>query len=86
MFNAVRQLGGAIGVAILTTVIVFVHPVHLAGGHPVPNLAAYQVAFLVAAAIALARRGLLAVHPRRRRRRHHARPPRSGAGARTRAA
>ena len=54
MFNAVRQLGGAIGVAVLTTVIVSVHPVHVAAGHPVPNLAAYQAAFLVAAAIALA--------------------------------
>jgi EmrB/QacA subfamily drug resistance transporter len=53
MFNAVRQLGGAIGVAVLTTVIVFVGPVHLVGGHPAPNLAAYQIAFLVAAAIAL---------------------------------
>jgi len=53
MFNAVRQLGGAIGVAVLTTVIVLVGPVHLVAGHAVPNLAAYRVAFLVAAAISL---------------------------------
>jgi hypothetical protein len=53
MFNAIRQLGGAVGVAVLTTVIVFVGPVHLVGGHPVPNLTAYRIAFLVAAAIAL---------------------------------
>jgi len=53
MFNAIRQLGGAIGVAVLTTVIVFVGPVHLVGGHVVPNLAAYRVAFLVAAAVCL---------------------------------
>ena len=53
MFNAIRQLGGAIGVAVLTTVIVFVGPVHLVAGHAVPNLTAYRVAFLVAAAIAL---------------------------------
>jgi EmrB/QacA subfamily drug resistance transporter len=53
MFNAIRQLGGAVGVAVLTTVIVLVGPVHLVAGHPVPNLDAYRVAFLVAAAIAL---------------------------------
>jgi EmrB/QacA subfamily drug resistance transporter len=53
MFNAVRQLGGAIGVAVLTTAIVLVGPVHLVAGHPVPNLDAYRVAFLVAAAICL---------------------------------
>ena len=53
MFNAIRQLGGAIGVAVLTTAIVLVGPVHLVGGHPVPNLLAYRVAFLVAAAVAL---------------------------------
>ena len=53
MFNAVRQLGGAIGVAVLTTVIVAVGPVHLVAGHPVANLTAYRVAFLAAAAICL---------------------------------
>jgi EmrB/QacA subfamily drug resistance transporter len=53
MFNTVRQLGGAIGVAVLTTAIVAVGPVHLIGGHPVANLTAYRVAFLVAAVIAL---------------------------------
>ena len=51
MFSAVRQLGGAIGVAILTTVIVSVGPVHLVGGHEVANLTAYRAAFLVAAAL-----------------------------------
>ena len=53
MFNAVRQLGGAIGVAVLTTVIVLVGPVHLVAGHEVANLTAYRVAFGVAAAICL---------------------------------
>ena len=53
MFNTVRQLGGAIGVAVLTTTIVAVGPVHVVGGHPVANLTAYRVAFLVAAAVAL---------------------------------
>jgi EmrB/QacA subfamily drug resistance transporter len=53
MFNAVRQLGGAIGVAVLTTAIVLVGPVRVVGGHPVANLTAYRVAFGVAAAICL---------------------------------
>jgi EmrB/QacA subfamily drug resistance transporter len=53
MFNALRQLGGAVGVAILTTFIVLVGPVHLVEGHPVANLTAYRVAFLVGAAFAL---------------------------------
>jgi EmrB/QacA subfamily drug resistance transporter len=53
MFNTVRQLGGAIGVAVLTTAIVAVGPVHIVGGHQVANLTAYRVAFLVAAAAAL---------------------------------
>ncbi len=53
MFNAVRQLGGAIGVAVLTTAIVAVGPVRIVGGHTVANLTAYRVAFLVAAAVAL---------------------------------
>ena len=53
MFNAIRQLGGAVGVAVLTTVIVLVGPVHLVGGHEVANLTAYRAAFLAAAAICL---------------------------------
>jgi hypothetical protein len=53
MFNAVRQFGGAVGVAMLTTVIVLVGPVHLVAGHPVANLTAYRLAFLAAAAICL---------------------------------
>jgi EmrB/QacA subfamily drug resistance transporter len=51
MFNAVRQLGGAIGVAVLTTVIVGVGPVHRVAGHTLVNLTAYRAAFLAAAAI-----------------------------------
>jgi MFS family permease len=53
MFNAVRQLGGAVGVAVLTTVIVLIGPVHVVAGHEVANLTAYRIAFLVAAAICL---------------------------------
>ena len=54
MFNTVRQLGGAIGVAVLTTAIVAIGPTKLAHGQVVPNLTAYHVAFLVAAALCLA--------------------------------
>jgi hypothetical protein len=50
MFNAMRQVGGAIGVALLTTAIVLIGPTHLVGGHEVANLTAYRITFLVAAA------------------------------------
>jgi EmrB/QacA subfamily drug resistance transporter len=53
LYQASRQVGAAIGVALLTTVIVIIGPVHQVGGHVVPNLAAYHVCFLVAAASAL---------------------------------
>ena len=53
LYNASRQLGGAIGVALLTTTIVIIGPVHVVAGHPVANLTAYRICFLVAAAAAL---------------------------------
>jgi len=53
MFNVVRQLGGAVGVAALTTVIVAVGAAQTVAGHVVPNLAAYHAAFLVAAVVAV---------------------------------
>jgi EmrB/QacA subfamily drug resistance transporter len=54
MYNAVRQLGGAVGVALLTTVIVGVGAATVSDGHSAANLTAYRIAFLVAAAIAAA--------------------------------
>jgi EmrB/QacA subfamily drug resistance transporter len=54
MFNAMRQLGGAVGVALLTTAIVIVGPTHHVAGHLAANLTAYRVAFVAAALIALA--------------------------------
>ncbi|MBV9659894.1 MAG: MFS transporter, partial [Acidimicrobiales bacterium] len=54
VFNALRQLGGAVGVAVLSTVVAEVGPVRTAGGHVVANLAAYHYAFLAAAGFALA--------------------------------
>jgi MFS family permease len=53
LFNTARQVGSALGVAILTTVISAVGVVHVVDGHHRPNLAAFHWAFIVAAAIAL---------------------------------
>ncbi|MCU1493872.1 MAG: drug resistance transporter, EmrB/QacA subfamily [Acidimicrobiaceae bacterium] len=53
LFNAVRQLGGALGVAAFTTVVVGVGAVHVVGGHATPDLTAYHAAFLAAAAFAV---------------------------------
>jgi EmrB/QacA subfamily drug resistance transporter len=53
MFNALRQLGGAVGVALLTTAIVVVGPTHVVAGHIAANLTAYRVGFIVAALAAL---------------------------------
>jgi MFS family permease len=53
LFNAVRQLGGAVGVALLTTAIVVVGPTRVVGGHVVAHFAAYRAAFLISAAFSL---------------------------------
>ena len=53
LFNATRQLGGAVGVAVLTTALEAIGVLQLRGGRPVPDLTAYHVGFLVAAGLAL---------------------------------
>jgi EmrB/QacA subfamily drug resistance transporter len=53
LFNSQRQLGSAVGVAILTTVMAAVGTVHLVGTHVTANLAAYHAGFLMAAGFAL---------------------------------
>ena len=53
LFNAVRQVGSAAGVALLTTVVATIGPVHEVAGQSVPDLTAYHAAFLVAAGTAL---------------------------------
>jgi EmrB/QacA subfamily drug resistance transporter len=53
LFNTARQVGSALGVALLTTVISAVGVAHAVHGHPQPNLAAFHWAFVVAAVIAL---------------------------------
>src|SRR5579875_3703631 len=52
-FNSARQLGSAVGVAVLSTVLAAIGVVHLAGGHPVPQLSSYHWAFVTAAGLAL---------------------------------
>jgi EmrB/QacA subfamily drug resistance transporter len=53
LFNAQRQFGGAIGVAILTTVLSAAGTVRSVAGRASPHLAPFHVAFLTAAALAL---------------------------------
>jgi EmrB/QacA subfamily drug resistance transporter len=53
LFNALRQLGGAVGVAALSTVVAEIGPTSTVHGRIVPNLTAYHVTFLVAAGISL---------------------------------
>ena len=80
MFNVGRQLGSAIGVAVFTTAIVAVGATTTVAGRVTPNLAAYHVAFLVAAGVGRGGRRGRADHPRRRRGRHHGPPRRPGGG------
>ena len=53
LFNSQRQLGSALGVSLVTTVIAAVGAVHVVAGRTVPNLTAYHAAFLTAAGVAL---------------------------------
>jgi EmrB/QacA subfamily drug resistance transporter len=53
IFNTARQLGGAIGVAILTTVVAAVGVTRVTAHGVEQNLTAYHASFLVAAGIAL---------------------------------
>ena len=53
LYNTLRQLGGAIGIALLTTVLVLVGPTQIVDGHVATNFTAYHVTFLVAAVMCL---------------------------------
>jgi Na+/melibiose symporter-like transporter len=53
LFNSQRQLGSAVGVALLATVLSLVGTTHEVAGHAAANLDAYHAAFLVAAGVAL---------------------------------
>jgi predicted MFS family arabinose efflux permease len=54
LFNTVRQVGSAVGVAILSTVLISVGSAHAAGGDSHPNMRAYHFAFATAAVFAIA--------------------------------
>jgi EmrB/QacA subfamily drug resistance transporter len=59
LFNAQRQIGASLGVALLSSVISAVGITQLStSGSPVPNFAAYHAAFIAAAALALIGAGL----------------------------
>ena len=53
IFNAGKQLGGAVGVALLATVLAAAGPTQERAGHLTANLTAYHDGFLAAAAVAL---------------------------------
>ena len=53
LFNANRQLGGAVGVALLSTVLAAIGPTRQIGTRLVAHGAAYRGAFLAAAAVAI---------------------------------
>ena len=53
LFNSQRQLGSAVGVALLATVMAAVGTTHVVEGHAAADLAGYHAAFLVAAGVAL---------------------------------
>ncbi|HEV2368521.1 MAG TPA: MDR family MFS transporter [Acidimicrobiales bacterium] len=57
LFNTQRQLGSAVGVAILTTVVAAAGPYTRQAGHTVSNLGAYHDAFVTAALLAVAAAG-----------------------------
>jgi EmrB/QacA subfamily drug resistance transporter len=53
-FNTMRQVGSAVGVAVLSTVLISVGSTHASGGVSLPNLRAYHLAFATAALFSLA--------------------------------
>jgi MFS family permease len=53
IFNAGKQLGGAVGVALLSTVLAAAGPTRERAGHLTANLSAYHDGFLAAAVVAL---------------------------------
>jgi sugar phosphate permease len=57
LFNTGRQVGSAVGVAILSTVLIGIGATHSVGGVVHPDLRAYHLAFATAAVFALAATG-----------------------------
>jgi hypothetical protein len=62
-FNTMRQVGSAVGVAVLSTVLIGVGTAHGTSGTASPDISGYRVAFLTAAIFALAAAGFsLTIH------------------------
>ena len=62
-FNTMRQVGSAIGVAVLSTVLISVGTTHGHGSTVAPDISGYRFAFLTAAIFALAAAGFsLTIH------------------------
>jgi sugar phosphate permease len=53
-FNTMRQVGSAVGVAVLSTVLIGAGTAHGTGGRTSPDISGYRFAFLTAAVFALA--------------------------------
>ncbi len=53
LFSAQRQIGGSLGVALLSSVISAVGMTQVSGGTVIPNLGAYHAAFFAAAGLAI---------------------------------
>jgi hypothetical protein len=49
LFNAAKQLGSVVGVALLTTVVALASPARPAAGHVITSLTAFRDGFLAAA-------------------------------------
>jgi EmrB/QacA subfamily drug resistance transporter len=63
LFNTGRQVGSAVGVAVLSTVLIGVGSTHVTAGIAHPNLRAYHLAFAAAAAFVLVAAGFsLTIH------------------------
>ena len=61
--NAIRELGGVLGIAVLSTVLISVGTTHSHGSSVAPDISGYRVAFLTAALFALAAAGFsLTIH------------------------
>jgi MFS family permease len=52
-FNTMRQVGSAVGVAILSTVLIGIGSTHAAGAGATPDMRAYHLAFAAAAIFAI---------------------------------
>ena len=74
LFNTGRQLGGAIGVALLTTVIATVGPTRIVASHVVADLGAYHASFVAAGIVEALGDPGCSHHQGRRRRRHDGSP------------